>query len=138
MYNTTGIEHWMAASEPICDGAPTETGHGAQASKRSYPISDAESYIPPKRNRGEHSGPETSLCIDTRTADDLSADDEEVSGLDIWTILRTIPKAINLRAFVDSDVDRDAPLGFAELLEQILTFAQGVNTIPAQLKVSCV
>lgn len=78
----------------------------------------------------------TTLSLDTKIEDDLSADDAEVNSADMWTILRSIPKPINLRTFEYSDVDHNAPLGFKDLLKQILVFAQGVSTIPVQLKVS--
>lgn len=51
-------------------------------------------------------------------------------------MLRTIPSSIDFRAFRDSDIDKDAPLGFKSLVDQILDFAEGLDTVPAQLKVS--
>jgi hypothetical protein len=43
---------------------------------------------------------------------------------------------INLRAFRDSDVDENALLGFKDLVNKILAFAEGVGTVPVGLQVS--
>ncbi|THW75948.1 hypothetical protein D6D17_10500 [Aureobasidium pullulans] len=50
-------------------------------------------------------------------------------------MLRAIPSSINLRAFRDSDIDNKALLGFRNLVNQILDFAEGLGTDPAELKI---
>lgn len=39
-------------------------------------------------------------------------------------MLRAIPSSINLRAFRDSDVDKDALLGFKDLVNKVIVFAE--------------
>jgi hypothetical protein len=51
-------------------------------------------------------------------------------------MLRTIPKPIELRAFVESAVDKNALLGFKDLVNNIMMFSAGANTVPIELQVS--
>jgi hypothetical protein len=51
-------------------------------------------------------------------------------------MLRAIPSSIEIHAYTDSTVDNNAPLEFKNLLNQILDFAEGLDTVPAELKVS--
>jgi hypothetical protein len=51
-------------------------------------------------------------------------------------MLRAIPSSIEIRAFRDSDIDENALLGFKDLVNKIMAFAEGVGTVPTELQVS--
>jgi len=136
MYDTAGINRWMAVSEPTCAEGELEPGTSTEASKRPCPSSDPEPSVSPKRSYGKRRKIDPASSTDPGISHDLAAADEELNSLDTWTILRTLPKSINLRAFEHSNVKHNAPLGFKGLLKQIHMFAQGLRTVPAQLKVS--
>jgi len=93
MYDTAGIHHWMAVSEPTCAEGELEPGTSTEASKRPCPSSDPEPIVPPRRSYGKRRKIELASSTDLGTSYDLAAGDEEL------TILRTLPKPINLRAF---------------------------------------
>jgi hypothetical protein len=51
-------------------------------------------------------------------------------------MLLAIPESIEIRAFIDSDVDKGALLGFKDLITKIKAFAAGANTVPIEFQVS--
>jgi hypothetical protein len=76
--------------------------------KRSCSRPDAESSISSKRSSVEYRTMGPAFGIDT---------------------------GINLRAFRDSDVGENALLGFKDVVNKIMAFAEGVGTVPAELQV---
>jgi hypothetical protein len=50
-------------------------------------------------------------------------------------ILRALPQSIHLHTYRESVVHLDAPLGFKELVDRILDYAEGLNTVPEEFKV---
>lgn len=51
-------------------------------------------------------------------------------------MLRAIPSSIEIHAFTDTTVDKNALLKFKDLVDNVLDFAEGLGTVPAELEVS--
>jgi hypothetical protein len=108
MYNTAGIEHWITVSEPTCDDEDGPRDRTGAETKRSCSRPDTEPSISSDRSSVEYRKMGPAFGINT---------------------------GINLRAFRDSDVDGNALLGFKDLVNKIMAFAEGVGTVPAELQV---
>lgn len=50
-------------------------------------------------------------------------------------ILRALPQSIHLHTYREPVVHLDAPLGFKELVDKILDYAEGLSTVPDEFKV---
>jgi hypothetical protein len=50
-------------------------------------------------------------------------------------ILRALPQSIHLHTYKESVVHLNAPLGFKELVDKILDYAEGLSTVPDEFKV---
>jgi hypothetical protein len=50
-------------------------------------------------------------------------------------ILRALPQSIHLHTYKESVVHQNAPLGFKELVDKILDYAEGLSTVPDEFKV---
>jgi hypothetical protein len=50
-------------------------------------------------------------------------------------ILRALPQPIHIHTYRESVVHLDAPLGFKELVDKILDYAEGLSTVPDEFKV---
>ncbi|KAG9738132.1 hypothetical protein KCU59_g9116, partial [Aureobasidium melanogenum] len=138
--NNVGISHNMTAS----DGEMT--GPDAEATPRAA-LPGRPSQSAPSAQRPDFGGaPETLASGSPRSSAASSSSMSLVSSGSKRSrrsapaspskraMLRTIPSSIDFRAFRDSDIDKDAPLGFKSLVDQILDFAEGLDTVPAQLK----
>ncbi|KEQ57511.1 uncharacterized protein M437DRAFT_70742, partial [Aureobasidium melanogenum CBS 110374] len=138
--NNVGISHNMTAS----DGELT--GPDAEATPRAA-LPGRPSQSAPSAQRPDFGGaPETLASGSPRSSAASSSSMSLISSGSKRSrrsapaspskraMLRTIPSSIDFRAFRDSDIDKDAPLGFKSLVDQILDFAEGLDTVPAQLK----
>jgi hypothetical protein len=157
MYDTAGIEHWITVSKPISvDEDGPEDGIGAKTSKRIYTASDPGSYQPRKRRRGKDMQSDAAPSVDfdaLETRGSLSPRSPAASSSSVSLVssgskrsrrpapsspskramLRAIPSSTEVRAFIASDVNQNALLGFRDLIDKVLDFAEGLATVPAEL-----
>jgi hypothetical protein len=58
-----------------------------------------------------------------------------VTSPSMRAILRALPQSIHLHTYKESVVHLNGPLGFKELVDKVLDYAEGLSTVPDEFKV---